>query len=222
MLTVWCVLWGDKYNSAYVYALKEMVEKNLTIEHRFICITKQKLDGIMTRNPPVPYEGWWQKIGLFAQGVSNGPSIYLDLDVVIVGNIDYLADYTDTFSAPANWAASGHGGIQSSVMCWPGKWHKPFTEFNYQIDKAKFYGDQEYLWNMLGDNWQKIDHVGSYKYHVRPNGSIPDDMRIMCFHGKPDPHEVTEPCMLPYTSTLRSLIKSSMETVSQKGSSVTA
>lgn len=207
MITVFCVCVGDKYDSAYVYALKEAVEKNLTIPHSFVCITKRKLEGIRTRNPPVSYAGWWSKIGLFAQGVANGPSIYLDLDVVITGNIDYLADYTDTFSAPANWAASGHGGIQSSVMCWQGKWHEPFNRFNYAIDSERLWGDQEFLWEMLGDNWQKIPHVGSYKYHVRPKQSIPDDMRIMCFHGLPDPHEVTDPCLLPFTQTLRSGIK---------------
>lgn len=118
MLTVWSVCVGDKYDSAYVYALKEMVEKNLTIPHEFRCITKRKLDGIQTRNPPVPYQGWWSKLGLFHPGVATGSSLYFDLDVVITGNIDYLAEYTDTFSAPANWAASAMA--ESNHQSWHG------------------------------------------------------------------------------------------------------
>lgn len=209
MLTVWCVFWGDKYDKAYVYALKEAVEKNLTIPHEFKCITKEALPGIQTRNPPVPYRGWWQKIGLFYPGVATGPSLYFDLDVVISGNLDYLADYTDTFSAPSNWAKSGHGGIQSSVMAWPGKWHLPYEKFNYAVDSERLWGDQEYLWELLGDKWQPIPHVGSYKYHCRAN--IPDWIRVICYHGKPDPHEVNDAWVLPYTSTLRSLINGNTE-----------
>ena len=84
-LTVYCVYWGDKYDKAYVYALKEMVDRNLTIPHEFVCITTDKFEGIQTKLPFVPYHGWWQKIGLFAPFIAQGPSLYFDLDVVITG-----------------------------------------------------------------------------------------------------------------------------------------
>ena len=209
-LTVWCVCVGNKYPTAYVYALKEMVEKNLTIEHTFKCITTAKLEGIQTVLPYAPYQGWWSKLNLFAPRVATGPSIYLDLDVVITGNIDYLADYIGTFSAPANWAQSGYGGIQSSVMCWPGNWTYPMEKFDYPVDSERLWGDQEFLWELLGDDWRKMPGVGSYKYHVMQNNTIPDWMRVMVFHGKPDPDEVTDSCILPFTSTLRSLISANM------------
>ena len=209
MLTVWSVLWGDKYNKGYVYALKEAVARNLTVEHEFKCITVESLPGITTRLPPVSYSGWWQKLGLFYPRVATGPSLYFDLDVVITGNLDYLVPFTECeFAAPANWAQSGHGGIQSSVMAWKGNWHVPHETFNYPVDSKRLWGDQEYLWELLGDDWTRIPGVGSYKYHARPNQGIPDWMRVMVFHGKPDPHEVTEEWMLPYTSTLASRIKS--------------
>ena len=220
-ITVYSVLWGDKYHPGYVYALKEMVEKNLTIPHVFKCITKQKLPGIQTVNPVVPYRGWWQKIGLFHPMISKGPSLYFDLDTVIVGNIDYLADYTNSrFAAPANWAQSGHGGIQSSVMAWDGTWHDPFNWFKYSEDSSRLWGDQEYLWEILGDNWVKIPHVGSYKYHCR--ASLPEWMKVICFHGKPDPHEVGDQWILPFTSTLRSHISGSMGNGSGQDLSATA
>lgn len=204
MLTVWCVYWGNKYDKAYVYALRDMVREHLTIPHEFICITTDRFDGIRTRKPPVSYSGWWQKIGLFAPTVASGPSLYFDLDTVIVGNIDYLADYTNTFSAPANWAQSGHGGIQSSVMAWPGNWHAPSKAIDYSLDSDRFYGDQEFLWDLLGDDWQRIPGIGSYKYHCRQG--IPEGIKVICFHGKPDPHEVFDEWILPYTRTLHSHI----------------
>jgi len=213
-MNVFCVYWGNKYDVSYVYALKEMVNKYLTVPHTFKCITTEKIEGINTMLPYVPYYGWWQKIGLFSPRVATEPSIYFDLDVIITGNIDYLADYTSTFSAPANWAASGHGGIQSSVMCWPGNWNYPYEKFNYLNDKKKYWGDQEYLTELLGNNWNAIPHVGSYKYHCK--NEIKKDLKIICFHGKPDPHEVTDKWILPYTLTLNKLIKLSNQSVLEK------
>ena len=235
-LTVWSVCVGDKYDSAYVYALKEAVDKHLTIPHQFRCITKRKLEGIQTVLPPVPYQGWWAKIGLFAPLVATGPSLYFDLDVVITGNINYLADYVScrTLAAPANWAQSGHGGIQSSIMAWPGNWTYPYdrikplwpgraTPDGYRIfEGKKLWGDQEWLWHLLGDDWEKIPYIGSYKYHVRPTGKIPEWMKICVFHGEPKPIDIKDPCISSYTSTLRSLIKSSMDNGSRKGLSITA
>lgn len=199
-LDVFCVYWGDKYDVAYVHALKEMVGKHLTVPHNFKCITTQKIEGVQTVLPYVPYYGWWQKIGLFAPRIATNRSLYFDLDVVIIDNIDYLADYTNRFSAPPNWAQSGHGGIQSSVMAWPGNWFKPYEQFNYLIDRARLWGDQEFLTELLGDDWQKISNVGSYKYHCR-NGK-PEDLSVLAFHGKPDPHEVSDEWLLPYIQTL--------------------
>lgn len=208
MITVWSVYWGNKYNPAYVYELRDAVAKNLTVPHEFKCITVDKFPGITTRLPPVSYSGWWQKLGLFAPNVATGPSLYFDLDVVITGNLDYLVPYTECeFAAPANWAQSGHGGIQSSVMAWSGNWHVPHETFNYPVDSKRLWGDQEYLWELLGDDWTRIPGVGSYKYHCRTNTSVPDWLKVAAFHGKPDPHEVTTGWMSQYTSTLRSRIK---------------
>jgi len=216
MLTVWSVCVGTKYNPAYVYALKEAVEKNLTVEHEFRCITTEKLPGIKTRLPFAPYQSWWSKLNLFAPRTATGPSLYFDLDTVITGNLNYLVPYTEyQFAAPANWAQSGHGGIQSSVMAWQGNWHEPIEKFNYAMDSKRLWGDQEYLWELLENNWERIPHVGSYKYHCRDG--IPDWLRVMCFHGLPDPHEVTDPWILPYTQTLNTLINETTPNIARQG-----
>ncbi len=190
-LTVWSVCVGDKYPAAYVYALKDMVERNLSLPHTFKCITTRKLPGIITVNPKVPYQNWWSKIGLFYPGVAIGPSLYFDLDVVITGSLDYLVEYTEhEFAAPANWAMSGHGGIQSSVMAWRGNWTRPYDEIKWPEVREKYWGDQEYLWTLLGDDWVRIPGVCSYKYHARQR--LPENARVVAFHGKPDYPEVDE------------------------------
>jgi hypothetical protein len=221
-LTVFCVYWGDKYHKGYVYALRDAVKKYLCVDHEFVCITTDKFEGITTRLPFVSYSGWWQKIGLFAPGVATGPSLYFDLDVVIKGSIDYLVPYTENqLAAPANWAASGHGGIQSSVMAWAGNWIEPYEAFKPQWPQVKdrLWGDQEFLWELLGDTWARLPGVCSYKYHAR-NGE-PNEP-VIVFHGKPDPHEVHDQWILPFTSTLRNRITGSTPSGSKRASINTA
>jgi len=219
-LSVWCVCTGDKYHPGYVYALREAVAKHLAVPHEFTCITWHRLPGIETVPPPVAYPGWWSKLNLFAPGVAPGPSLYFDLDTVITGALDYLADFTvHEFAAPANWARSGYGGIQSSVMAWRGNWTAPFDKIAQEwpgtvddgyrlLGGKRFWGDQEYLWDLLGDRWIRIPGVYSYKYHCCA-GQRPADMAVCVFHGEPKPHEVHDAWILPYTSTLRSRISQS-------------
>jgi len=209
VLNVFSVCVGTKYSPAYVYALREAVAEHLSLPHRFICITGYELPGIEIIDPVAPYPGWWSKLNLFAPGIANGPSLYFDLDVVVTGSLDYLADFAEhKFSAPANWARSGHGGIQSSVMAWRGNWHAPFDYIQPQWPAVteRLWGDQELLWEMLGDNWVRIPGIYSYKYHCR-NGDHPADMAVCVFHGEPKPVDVSDAWLLPYTQTLRSGIR---------------
>jgi hypothetical protein len=223
-ITVFCVCVGDKYHAGYVYALKESVNKYLSVDHEFKCITEHDIPGIQTIKPPLPYQGWWSKLGLFYPGVATGRSLYFDLDVVITGSLDYLVDFSEhEFSAPANWAKSGHGGIQSSVMAWRGNWSAPYDYIKTQWPEVskRLWGDQELLWEMLGDNWVRIPGIYSYKYHCR-NDSRPDDMSVCVFHGDPKPIEVLDIWLLPYTSTLRKGIRWNMGNGSKKESKGTA
>lgn len=190
MLTVFCVYWGDKYAPGYVQRLHAMVSKNLTVPHRFVCITDSEHDwpGVEKIKPMHPgWKGWWQKIQLFLY--ATGPSLYFDLDVVIAGSLDYLVPYTQhNLAAPANWAQSGHGGIQSSVLAWSGQYSTPYTLFDFERESGRLWGDQEFLTELLGNDFIKLPGVVSYKYHCQ--AGLPEGAAVVVFHGKPDPHEV--------------------------------
>lgn len=222
-LTVWSVCVGNKYHPGYVYALRDAIAKYLTVPHDFKCITPMRLEGIQTVKPFVPYQGWWSKLNLFTPRTAHGRNLYFDLDVVICDNLNYLVDYSDgKLAAPANWAQSGWGGIQSSVMAWRGGWTLPFDMIrplwpSRTVDEAgytylagkKYWGDQEFLWELLGDDWIRLPGICSYKYHCR-QGRIPAKSSVIVFHGEPKPIEVNDPWILPFTSTLRRHIKGSM------------
>lgn len=223
-LTVFSVCVGTKYHSAYVYALQEAVAKHLSVPHTFRCITERRLPGIETVKPPVPYPGWWSKSGLFAPGIATGQSLYFDLDVVITGSLDYLVEYTEhEFAAPPNWAQSGWGGIQSSVMTWRGNWTEPYEYIREQWPEIakRLWGDQEALWEMLGDRWTRIPSgIYSFKYHATK--SVPADAAVVVFHGQPKPHEVSDGWILRSTSILRDRIRSNTDSGSSEALSATA
>ena len=83
-----CVFYGTKYKFEYVQNLYNMVQRNLTIPHNFVCFTddirlQRKVTGdiICRKFHHDNYEGWWNKLQLFSpQSELDGVNFYLDLD----------------------------------------------------------------------------------------------------------------------------------------------
>lgn len=206
MLTVWTILWGDKYPHDYVRSLRRQVVRHLREPHEFVCISDQRIERVPVLKPRVDFPGWWQKVGLFKPGEDCGRNLWLDLDVVITGGLDALCDplpHGVQLRAPLNWAQSGHGGVQSSVMYWErGSAAAVYDLFDPSIahwpprnEPGVLWGDQEWITRLRdrGDlNVQPVreEWVRSYKYHCRQQP--PEDMRVCVFHGKPDPSEVPD------------------------------
>jgi len=97
----------------------------------------------------------------------------------------------ETLCAPANWGQSGHGGIQSSVLAWSGQLTEPFEKFDFAKDSKRLWGDQEFLSELYGDNYTRLPRIYSYKYHCMGK-RLPLDASVVCFHGRPDYHEVSD------------------------------
>ena len=207
MLTVWSICWGDKYPDYFVQRLQKSVQENLQLPHKFVCITDRQINDVETMPFPDDFPGWWAKVSLFRWDTMADRNLWLDLDVVITGDITKMVErYSkSTLATPLNWAASGHGGCQSSVMLWAknynvrqvydlydhtdprlGNW-PPTTENN------AVWGDQEWITELRNAGRIQVvpieSGVYSYKYHVRGNG-LPDDARIVVFHGDPKPDQV--------------------------------
>ena len=199
MLTVWCVCIGDKYADADVLILRDMVSRHLNQPFRFRCLADMEIHGVDTFIPDEVWPGWWSKLLLFRY--ATGACLYLDLDVVVVGNLDRLL--SNPLSMPANWAQSGHGGCQSSVMAWNGDYgfiaecfdpallNPPEMGNCGSYGTERLWGDQEFITAIMGNPGEAVvpmDHIYSYKYHCRE--SLPDDASVVCFHGNPKPDEV--------------------------------
>ncbi len=121
--TVACVKWGKKYPADYVNRLRRMVARNFTLPHRFVCLTDDAsgLDsGIEIVRLDQGLESCWAKMELFKPGLfgDEDTCLFLDLDVVITGNINDMAVFRpqDRFVGLLDWYRPDGSQYNSSVM----------------------------------------------------------------------------------------------------------
>lgn len=207
MLTVWSVCWGDKYPDYCVQRLQREVAKHLDLEHRFVCVTVREIEGVECVPPINDLPGWWGKVNLFSFNVMDEMNLYLDLDVVITGDLTELVQkyQKSALAMPTNWAQSGHGGCQSSLMIWKKNYNvrQVYDLFDPSIahwppvnKPGVLWGDQEWITKLRDQDRIQVTPIDpawvkSYKYHCR--GGLPADTRVVVFHGEPKPSGVREP-----------------------------
>lgn len=98
MKTVVCIKWGPKFSADYVNKLRNMVRRNLSLEHQFVCLTDDATglnEGIEVRPLVENLEHSYTKLGLFANELHDltGQILFLDLDVVIINPIAELFQF---------------------------------------------------------------------------------------------------------------------------------
>lgn len=200
-LTVACVLRsGGGYDGEWVRRLKNGVERHLTLPHRFVCLTDMEVPcekvGI-TR----PWRGWWSKLGLFE--VFKGPTLYFDLDTVIVGSLDAIASYPHQFTMAHEYYRPSMKC--STAMAWNGDYSFIAREFakspnstasHYDKRVRPRVGDQAYIEDqLLGrdvDTFRDLfgeTSIASYKVH-KCDGGPPCGAAAVAFHGRPKPSEI--------------------------------
>lgn len=198
MMTVACLLWGDwcyPHGPDYVRKLRDRVAENLSTEHRFVCFADREIDGVET----VALDPCWRwnlnKLALFRPDNGlEGRVLALDLDTVPIGSLDEIASYDGTFAMCESFGQPGKCG--GSILSFEA------GEMEWLYDKVR---RNPKFWGRLTDGSERMlyrqclkdpdflqDHVPgqivSYKWHCREG--IPDNARIICFHGVPRPHEI--------------------------------
>lgn len=214
-VNVICMKWGDKFSPDYVNRLYAMVSRNLTLPFRFVCFT----DNIANIRPEVktqtlpelnlpnnaPERGW-QKLSVFAKDFAGltGTSLFLDLDVVIVDNIDdFFRVKGDFLIAHDKKNPKKQEGNSSIFRFEIGQFPSILSNFeqNFNSIKNQLRHEQAYLSreiHKLGQlNFWQDEWVPSFKYHCCPNWFaswfkkpfIPKGAKIIIFHGLPNPPE---------------------------------
>jgi len=226
---VLCLKHGPKYSSEYVNKLYNMVQRNTTIDLEFACLTDNP-SGINSNVKILPLpaglQGWWCKPYMFSNDLPiKGTILYMDLDVVIAGNIDKLFQYE-----LQRWCV-----IRDFTRAMRPKWQKYNSSVvrfqsgqldhvweNFEKDKEKIqrrlHGDQDWLYEATRetqavfwpDSW-----ILSWKWEVRKDkqfapGAVRGNRkfktiehvkpRVECcvcvFHGDPNPHNCDDPWVI--------------------------
>lgn len=175
--------------------------KDFREPRRYWCITDDPstLPANVTAIPnDEGVKGWWNKLSMFKPGVfpKGERVLYFDLDQIIIGDMSEIAACKSPFAASKDFYSNLH--INSSVMAWEaGAYDHIWTTWDNcgrpQWDKR---GDQFWIETMLRD--MSVDYlqdlypaqIVSLKADCRALGGVPPGVRMVCFHGKPRPHEV--------------------------------
>lgn len=202
-LTVACVLRsGGGYDAEWVRRLKNGVERHLTLPHRFVALSDvdAPCDRVVMRRA---WRGWWSKLEMFEH--FKGPTLYFDLDTVIVGSLDAIADHRHTFTAVHEYYRPNM--LCSTAMAWNGDYsfiadayadspHGIAHKYDHQI-KPRI-GDQAFIEDQLAIHGVRFDtfrdlfgerSIASYKVH-RCEDAPPEDAAAVAFHGRPKPSEL--------------------------------
>ena len=166
------VKWGSKYSSEHVNRLYNMVNKNLTYDFNFYCLTED-ITGCLPTVTQLPLEddglvGWWNKLYLFKENFFGleGTILYFDLDIIIVNSIDFLIEQETEFLICKDWTSRDRDMWNSSIMKFDvGNLFHVWENFVKDRESivAKYHGDQDWIYDCI------------------PSATIIDETRVVSF-----------------------------------------
>lgn len=185
-----CLKWGNKYSADYVNKLYNMVQRNLTLDHEFVCFTENP-KGLDERITVMPLDkldgvkGWWFKPLFFNPELPlNGNLLFLDLDIIIFRNIDHLFTYKPgKFLIIRDFnrqTLPNYKKFNSSVFRITTGQHSQVYENFIKDPKGiprRYLGDQDWIYaNVTHDfEYWPVDWIQSYKWEMR--GRAPLDRK---------------------------------------------
>lgn len=192
-LTVCCIKWGDKYPPTYVNRLEQAVHKHLSVPHTFLCLTDNP-EGVNCETRPLltnhGLTGWWHKVSLFDRqpfGI-EGRFLFLDLDVAILSSLDPMVECPVPLAITRDWNGRTYNSAAFSMEV--GAFPQVWEQFSLRAVERLF-GDQDWMTKQIPESqvhYWPAPWIASYKRHAR--AAAPLDARVVCFHGRPKPHEI--------------------------------
>ena len=207
----------DYYPPEYVNILFAMCKRHTTHPFDFVLFTGPDADARRSEIHPdikmiqtgLPY--WWSGMNMFRaheQGVETDTNLYLDLDQVIIGSLDDIIalpyDLACMKDIPtAMCSARKARAVNVSVTLIRNGAGAPIWDAYDAAGKpvwdplnppagaplrmaAQEIIDRLQIAELIPEEW-----VCSYKYQVKRYG-MPQDCRVVSFHGRPKPHEVSD------------------------------
>ena len=181
MIDVYCVNVGTKYSREFDQKLKESVAKYLTSEHTFTCLTDKPEKDYDKEVTHPELRGVFHKLSLFQY---TGQCLFFDLDIVINGNIDFLANdfkkltlinsspwKQQSLKEPLKFRVTQNTLVNSSIMRWSDERHVFEKFYKHRDLYVRLYsGIDRYIYNEgVSYNYFMGDQISSWQEGVSNN-----------------------------------------------------
>lgn len=199
MINVVCVHVGDYCGrgTEYVQRFFDGIEKHLGQNYRPWCITdyeKPLPSYVLPIFADPGIKSWWAKIALFRpdNGLPKGERVlYFDLDTVITGDLSDIANYRGKFAMLRDFYFKGN--LNSGLMAWEAGTLDHLWRVWDRCGRPQFHpgGDQAWIEEIqeTADLWQDFIPNQIFSWKTECQDGVPENARVVCFHGKPRPHE---------------------------------
>lgn len=216
--TIICMKWGTRYGAQYVNRLYAAIQRQTSRPTRLVCFTDD-VNGIDegVQCEPIPdinlpdmvINTPWRKLAMWKSPMPlhggddlSGDVLFLDLDLVITGNLDALFDFEPgRYCVIENWTQKGKNCGNTSVFRFPvGKYSHIFDRVHVDPISvlSRYRIEQLYISREIEDMvfWPQKWCV-SFKHSLMPRWplnfftapKLPPDTRVVAFTGKPDQDE---------------------------------
>jgi hypothetical protein len=228
-----CVIHSTGYSWDYVEKLYNMLSRHLDGGIRFHVYTEQSrpvpphmIKHSLTEWPGISgyRKSWWYKLQLFNPEHHRGNLLYLDLDLVLIRNLNWIRQCDPAYFwsiRDFRYLQKPHlNTVNSSMMWWNVSeysyvWQN-FAQGNVEQISRRYPGDQDYIAQTVEKTQQKFfdsKHFQSYRWQCLDGGfdfqrrlyrrpdagcQVGNDTAAIIFHGKPKPHEVLDPLIVDH------------------------
>lgn len=214
-----CMKWGSKYLAQDVNRLYRAVRKLTPGALKFYCLTDQA-EGIdpqvtVLPIPSLPVLGdqvldrGWRKLTLFSPELAAiaGPTLFLDLDMVIVDSLAPFFAHDDAFRVIKDYKRFRYrntwSGNTSVFFYRAGRGYGVYERLRTlgAEVRVRYRNEQEFMSDCMrvrGElNYWPPDWCPSFKYHCVPAfpfslwqaPRLPVGAKVLVFHGRPKPEE---------------------------------
>jgi len=207
---------GGDFGAEDVHNLHAQVARHLHMPHTFLCLTDTEGQvQAPTKQFAYDWPGWWSKVEALG---AIGPCLYMDLDTVVTGDITALGQGVVQLHPHEFMMLRGvwGGGYASGIMGWSMSAGKIMTRFVHELQRARSVtwpkegvyghrrnldgsevrGDQQWIYRTATRLRAPIRLAQEFEprivsYHKDAKRALPNDTRIVCFHGPPRPRQVS-------------------------------
>ena len=208
--------WGSRYGSEFVNRLYSSIQRHTKRKTKLYCYTDNKIginEEIICKPLPdinLPKDILltpWRKLSIwqYPLGKLKGDVLFLDLDLVITGNLDRFFDFKPgKYCVIENWTQLGQNIGNTSCFKFPvGKYEFIYNKFNKNPEKIwkKYHIEQIFLSSEIKEQYfWPSKWCQSFKHNLLPkwpmriwkSAKLPSETSLVAFTGKPDPDDVID------------------------------